>query len=65
MSGETARVCRSCGATYAFPHEGSAATRAHCADCAALPLAFRRALERLQRRIEKLEGDLAGLERQP
>ncbi len=53
--GATARTCRSCGASYEFPRAGSAATRASCPDCAPLPIAFRRVLERLQRRIERLE----------
>jgi len=54
----TPRRCRSCGAGYDYPLPRGIATRSHCAVCAALPVEWRRALERMQRRLARLEADV-------
>lgn len=60
-SGQRLRTCRACGKKFEYPVKGGDATRHHCADCAVLPEATRRILERLHTRVAQLERQLPRL----
>jgi hypothetical protein len=56
------KTCSACGQAYEYPLKGSLATRFHCENCATLPAAARKALERLSTRLRKLEKELKKLQ---
>jgi hypothetical protein len=64
-SGERQRTCRACGKKFDYPVKGSAATRHHCEDCAVVPAATRKTLERLNSRVTQLENQLRRLSEKP
>jgi hypothetical protein len=60
--GETrTRTCHACGGAYEYPLAESRATRFHCDNCATLPAAARKSLERLSARVRKLERAIKDL----
>lgn len=53
------RPCQVCGTSFAYPLPDSLATRFHCENCSVIEPSVRKALERLNARLRKLEKDAA------
>ena len=54
-------TCRACGDTYLYPKPGGAATRFYCEACAGVDPAVRRVLEGMNRRLTRLQAEVAAL----
>ncbi|MCX7017001.1 MAG: hypothetical protein NTW86_31320 [Candidatus Sumerlaeota bacterium] len=57
------RACRACGRPYEYPERKSAATRYHCASCAAVEPNARKALDLLRIEIRRLHRRLDAIEK--